>query len=344
MNQVVLPLTNAAGALQAPAGGIEIERGVLPSKSDPSAIALEVAEGIRSGARSLIGACTLLVDALHRFSSDADLKSAFLAALIRENVIPRRSTRLGDVDNSKLSMLRKIGEQAHLLLSVELSKYLEPGYSVLYHIIRLYEALAGDHEVRIKRLVELFEAEGHLSRDFLITQINVAKQSEKEAESANPWLNAGNGVAFDLVVATVLDRRHLRRLADDYADRPPLCLKTHERVTKDAVAIIIARLAHLPVIENRLLPSCGFNTISNVLLSRAPFDPDVTDAEAIIFAERGSLERVRVADFQWLPDVEDLDPVVVASRLVPNAKHKLHLFAPKESAGWCSVLGEANWS
>ena len=113
------------------------DRKILLGKIDPAAVASQIALGIRSGVRALITACVAIVETERLLADDAVLRKAFHDALARENIIPRRSARLGDFDKSKLAMLRKVGENAALLLREELSGYLQPGYSVLYYIVWL---------------------------------------------------------------------------------------------------------------------------------------------------------------------------------------------------------------
>jgi hypothetical protein len=242
-------------------------------------------------------------------------------------------------------MLRKIGAHADLLLDAQIFKYLPPGRSILFYVIRLYEVLSGDHDNRIARLVQLFEAEGSPSRDFLIEQVKLAERASQpdEPRTADPWVVGDARQRFDLILMTLLDRQYLRRSVEDYADRAPLCRRIHERVSKHAIGIAIARLVDLPVIENKLLPGCGFDSRAQVLLIKDPADPDVTDAQVIVVATRGQRDIEDLASFQWLPDGERLDAVALASRLVPDAKSRLHLFASAESDGWNSIIGEANW-
>jgi hypothetical protein len=332
--------------LQPTSGLSVVPQRILPSNTDPLILASRVAERIHLGVRSMIDACILINEGVKYFEADREMLDQFRKALVNAHVIPSRSARLGDVDKSKLSMLRKIGEYADLLLEEKLFKFLEPGRSILYHVIRLHELLLGNHQDRIARLVELFEAQGSLTRGFLIDQINLAKRAS-EADSnqvADPWASAASDQDFDSIVATLADRRDVRRLAEDYPDRSPLCLRIHEHVAKNAVGFFFARIADLPVIENKLLPGCGFSGMSRVFLVRGPLDADITDAEVIVMAERGPRDGDPPVDFEWFPHGEALDAVSLASRLAPNAANRLHLFATADRSGCTTVVGEANWS
>jgi hypothetical protein len=94
-----------------------IDAAFYPSKTDPVSLARDVARGFRAGAEAVVYACALLVAALEALAGSPEAISDFIKILVAENIIPRRSARLGDFDRSKLSMLRKIGENVPLLLT-----------------------------------------------------------------------------------------------------------------------------------------------------------------------------------------------------------------------------------
>jgi len=319
--------------------------GVLPGETSPIALGDLVVNGLRSSVRAVIQACVLVAETVRRFDGDRESLDEFLAVLACGNVIPRKQARLGS-KSSKLSKLRKIGDYAELLCRDEIMEHLEPGYTINYHVTLLYDALPGDQDARVKRLVQIFEAEGGLSREFLIQQTRLAEQAA--CSQANPEADLNSVGAFeedrefDLILLTPT-RRDLQRLGGDYAGEVPWCLRVHDIVTAKAVAMVIASLADFPTIANKLLPSCGFEKISNVFLVREPIDADVTGAQVIVIAER-RVDGDQNREFCWLPHGESFDDSYLASRLVPNAKNKLHAFAPATSEGWCSIIGEANWS
>ena len=182
---------------------------LLPGKIDYKNLASEIARGIQSGARSMIDACVLLHHGMLSCDDENALKDAFLRELASNNVIPKRSSRTGEgFEKSKLSMLRKIGANAGLLLDEHLFKYLEPGRSILFHVVRLYEELQGDHEERVAELVKRFSMQGALSRSFLIGQIKLeeAKKEGENEKSAEPWVpkvkSDGEISDFDVVLLT----------------------------------------------------------------------------------------------------------------------------------------------
>jgi hypothetical protein len=317
---------------------------VLLGKIDPIVFARSVGEGMRAGVRSVIEACVHLRDGDRLFEADPSLHDQFVRALVDENVIPKRSARLGNVAKSKFSMLRKIGECANFLLDDEIFRFLEPGYSILYHVIRLHEDLPGDHQERTARLVRLFEAQGSLSREFLIEQIDLVNRAREAnaVEAPDPW-DKGSVHRFDLVLMTPVQARDIRRLGENYGDRAPRCLSLRERVAKDAICIVIGRIVDLPAIENKLLPGSGFASISRVLLPQEPLISDVTESQVVVIATRGRLKDLCIDRFEWLPRGQALDFLSLASQLAPSAKNRVRLFAPAKCDGWCTIVGEANW-
>jgi hypothetical protein len=320
----------------------------LPGKTDYSILALEIAHGIRAGARSMIDACVLLHQGLLGCEGDAALKDGFLRALASENVIPKKSSRTGEgFEKSKLSMLRKIGAHADLLLDESLFQFLEPGRSILFHVVRLYEELPGDNQQRKAELVRRFSAQGGLSRRFLIDQIKLEEQARDKNEkekSAEPWVSGINAREasqdFDLVLLTPSDDE-VRRLDQYPFDEFSRRFIGDLRLSNDGYAIAVVRLADIGKVE-RLLGAFGFSQVSHVLLTHEPVDPIVTGSTVVLVGERAVTNGIDPHALQWLAPGQPLDVHDLAVRLYPNAKNRLHLFASAETDGWCSVIGQAD--
>jgi hypothetical protein len=325
---------------------------LLPGKSAAAVEGALVVGGFRAGVRAVIEACVRTAESIRRFQDDPSAIDDFLAALVEGNVISRSEARLG-LSSPKLSKFRTIGDHAELLCSDEILSHPEPGYTIPYQAVVLFNVLAGDEHARFEQLVKILQAEP-VSRERLIAQTEMAKRAKRSSTAGISEFNPegarediGNGIKvskhFDLLLADLNLASDLRHTEQNYGDHPPLCLRIRPRVAEDAVAVVIARLADIPTIENKLLPRWGFGDVARVLLLRDPVDPDVTDAQVVVIATRGRREIDQVGDLQWLPYGEPLDAVGLAARLVPDAKSKLHLFATQVSEGWCSIVGEANW-
>jgi hypothetical protein len=149
---------------------------------------------------------------------------------------------------------------------------------------------------------------------------------------------------YDLILLTP-DFRDVRSLKADLTEGEdlPLCLRVHEQVDDDAVAIVVARLVDFPIIATRLLPHCGFDSASRVILAREPIGRDVTDADIVIIADRGRKPFQLPNDFVWPAKDQSIDAVSIAARLQHDAANRLHLFASSDSEGWNSVIGGKNW-
>jgi hypothetical protein len=316
----------------------------LPSKTDPKVFAAKIGTGMRDGVRAVIEACILLAEG-DRLFANQEQNDEFRRALVDWKVLPSRSSRLGRVENSKFSMLKKIGDNAHILLDERIFGHLDAYYSVLYHVLRYYDVLLGDHETRMAAMVRCFMPQGSLSRDFLIEQISSKKIPDNDNAEVGSPLHAiiKAETTYDLVVMTPLVDAHLQRVAEGSVGPLPLWSRTHQRMAKDAVCLVFAKARDLPLIGHRLLPGCGFGAISQILLPHRPNSPNVTDANVIAIARRGQGTATCDADFHWISEAA-LDVEILAERLAPESKQKLHLFAASESEGWRCVVGEANWS
>jgi hypothetical protein len=245
-------------------------------------------------------------------------------------------------------MLRKIGANANLLLDEQLFKFLEPGRSTLFHVVRLYEELQGDHEQRVTELVRRFGVQGALSRSFLIDQIKLeeAKSKGQKEKSAEPWTTKikadGSSGEFDLVLLTP-SQEALLRLEEYSFDELSRRFLGDFRLSDAGYGIAVVRLADISKVE-RLLEAFGFARVSQVLLSHVPDDPIVTDATVVVVRERAVAAGINPSTIEWCLPGEALDVHGLAGRLRPTAKKRLHLFASAETDGWCSFIGKTNGS
>jgi hypothetical protein len=346
-------------ALTAPVEQIGTLSKFLPSKSDAASEAALVVGGFRSGARSVIDACVRTNKSIQRFGDDPDLIDAFLAVLVDGNIISRSEARLGKA-SPKLSKFKTIGQSAEMLRDERVFRYLEPGYTLIYQVTVLYSVLDGDEARRFDQLVRELDALRPLSRERLIARTDEIKRAKKGVSALPSIADAedrrtGSNVDTDVdatashdhkLVLLTPDRQYdLWRVSEDYVADPKFLSLGNKLLAEDAVAVVIAKLADIPLIENRLLPILGFSYVSQVCLVRIPSHADVTSAEVLIIAHRKETEFT--AKFTWIAASEELDAKTVAERLLPDAGKKLHLFASEETHGssgeWLSIAGNANW-
>ncbi len=331
---------------------------VLPSKSDAAAEAALVVGGFRSGVRAVIDACVRTNEAVQSFPDyNPDLIDAFLAVLADANIMSRSEARLGKA-SPKLCKFKTIGQKAAMLRDERIFRYLTPGYTLIYQVTVLYGVLDGDEVHRFDQLVRELAALSPLSRERLIARTEEIKRAKRGA-SALPSISAAGdhpagsdpdpisnlGTDYQVLLLTPDRARDFWTLSEDHATEPKFLRIGSQLVTEDAVAVVTARLADIPIIENRLLPILGFSYVSQVCLIRMPSHADVTSAEVLVIAHRKQTDFT--ANFTWIADSEELDAKAVVERLIPDAGKKLHLFASEKSggssAGWLSVVGDANW-
>ena len=329
---------------------------ILPGKSVAAEEGALVVSGFRAGVQSVIGACVRTWEAVTRFSGDPSAIDEFLGPLVEGNIISRSEARLG-LASPKLSKFGAIGRNAEMLRHEQVFRYLPPGYTLIYQVTVLYSVLDGDDAHRFEQLVRELDALSPLSRERLIARTDEIKRAKKSASTPSTF-DAGRepaatdldtianlGAEYKLALLTPDAQSDLWRLAEDYVAEPEFLRLARELLAEEAVAVVVARLADIPLIENKLLPILGFSYVSQVCLVRVPMHADVTGAEVLIVAHRKQADFT--TNFTWLADAEALDAKAVVERLVPDAGKKLHLFASEESHqssdGWLSVVGKANW-
>ncbi len=329
---------SAGDCLAAPTA---VGRNLLLSKSDAATEAALVVGGFRSGVRAIIDACVRTNETICRYREDPDSIDAFMAVLVKGNIISSTEARLGRA-SPKLTKLCRIGDYCELLTREEVFQYLEPGYTILYQVIVLYNALQGDEDDRFKNLVQILREERTPSREALSNRTAAAKRAKRSSDSlpapSDTASFEGNiGRTFGLVLLTP-GQRDFPTINEDYLDPPRFSQLAYDLLAEDATAVVVARLADLPIIENKLLPMIGFSCPSQVFLIREPGGSNVTDAEILVIADRN--QTPSSPDFRWLSSDDSFDAVSVAESLVPDAKRKLHLFAQASAAsvGWFTLL------
>lgn len=318
-----------------------------------------VVAGLRSGVLTTIDACVKILDATVKFKDNVEAVTAFLGPLVNAKIVSPSEARLGFASD-KLSRLKKIGEYADQLRHEKIVEYfLETGRSgptLVYQVAVLFD-LTPEHRTddeRIEELVNTLRREQVETRHDMLRLTRETKQAKRESNTGTPIPSpvdktheaaAVVNASYDLVLA-VPRGPDLRKLGEYQSTGPlPRCLRIGGIMADDATLVVLARLSDLAVIEDKLLPGCGFEDASRrVFLIHVPADPEITEAQVLIVAERGSGGRAHFGDIAWLSREKPVDPFALAVGLVADAKKKLVLFASVETDDWYSILGEANWS
>jgi hypothetical protein len=345
-------------------------------KSGPAAEGARVAEGLRAGPLATIDACVATLESKRRYQGDIEAVTAFLAPLVQAKVLSLNEARLG-LASPKLSMLCKIGEYADRLRHPTLLSYfLETGcygHTQVYQVAVLLDQTGDEQgeEARVPQLVDMLRQKQVETRQDMLRLTRELKRAKLGSAStdlvsgARPTdlvsIDEGDdefrpGDVFRDTAAVEIDRdfdlilaipgpSDLRKLQGYYEGPLPRCLRTGQIIAESSALVVIAALADLPVVCNRLLPFCGFGGVSpRVLLGRPPLGPEITDEQVIIVAERGPSERACLSDIAWMSPEELLNPTSLAARLISDAVKKLRLFASETTDGWQCVVGDDNWS
>jgi hypothetical protein len=314
---------------------------------DPKTEARLIADDWQGSVKSLISACVRIRRVILKGRGDQEYLKALLTALVDGRVLSRAEARLG-MAAPKLSKLLKIGQSADLLRRSEIAQFLMPSYTTIYQLLVLSETLPDDHkEQKIQALISILTAcPGEISREYLIEATRRLKRENVVAAvngirhpehspiepKSRDLLEAGE--QFDLLLLTP-SKRDLRLLRADYSDGTlERCLPLFKLIQESAAAVIAAQIADFPLVGNVILPLCGFQRPSGVLLTRRPTSPDISEAEILITAERGGMRLVPPEDGLWLDKAGPADASAIATRLCPDASRKLHVFASAQADGW----------
>lgn len=300
-----------------------------------------------------------------RFSAN-EQKVAFLRRLAELGVISSRDAMVLVRPNGMVSMIKKIGENAHWLRRPEILPSLVPELSKLYQIALLREFLNDDFDLTVSKLqtlepgytrdeiIDLRAAaracglEENKARDddaHSIDEVSTSRDHHGPDESgtmidrANFAAATGGTITLSAeaasqrfnLVAVRCASRDLRRLRTDFADANELDrLLPRPPLASLSAAVVVARVSDIAVIETRLLPHLGFGRIEHVFAVGNTTGPDLAHQQIALVSIRG------------LPCTSPRDslssecsPLELATRLFPQAKTKAQLFCEPVS-GWIS--------
>jgi len=319
-------------------------RNYIDDLADPILAGEQVVSKWRSSASSLLDACELIHEGCSRYGSKPAFDQ-FLGVLVEGGVLSAADIRPG-VSASKLSMLLAIGANAGWLRQSQMLKQLGDGYSVAYQLTLLHREWAdsgADPQVEVEAF--LASRSGPITRADIaserkrVKQANTAPNTTAAAQASTATLR-GNIVA-DLVLVTP-GRGDLATLREKYPD--PSAVANHLNlagmVNERPALLVSAPMKDLASIESRLLPAFGHAKAATILLQRRPDGPNITDAVALMIATSQSMQQASIPA-TW--DQEAVSEHVLAERLFPQAKGRLHLFADRSPDGWTSIPRNQSW-
>lgn len=120
-----------------------------PEAAEPQAIARDFLRHRAMAVSEEVSADTVLARGIREFRSDEAKLSEMLRSLVTAKVLSEDEAKAsGDAKAKKneIAMLIKIGEHADILLHPKILPLLQPGHSVLYQLVKLYEDLEDGDE------------------------------------------------------------------------------------------------------------------------------------------------------------------------------------------------------
>lgn len=335
--------------------------GSVVGEADPTAAGLQILADWNDSVESVIRVGVGVHEGVRAFEHDPERFRAFLAPLIEGSILTANEAKLGR-SAPKISKLLKIGENEGLLRSEGIFSRLTPEYTLVYQVCVLSDEIARSQEPEtVVTEIAQFLARSPLSREALLEETRRRKQVRKTAPSeqtemasrpeggADPQTMATlveGGQQFDLILITP-GEEDLKRLRQDYAELGALeaCLPFGRLTggTENVAVVVVVRLSDLGVIEARLLPLCGFDRPSGIILPRRPTSPDITRAEVVITASRPNARLRRLDADSWTEGAGPIDFASLAKRLYPDAVRRLHVFATGQTDGWHSVVSIDSW-
>jgi hypothetical protein len=334
----------------------------LPAAGDLAAQATLVAIELRGCPRSIINAAKLINRVYDNYGPEEQRR--FPTYLAERRVIPLAEAKMGRFGDTMRKLL-VLAEHVELLEQPELAEYLPPGYSPLYHLVLLHNALPESSAAqRLKRLAAILAAaKGAITRKWLIDAKRELTQKDKppgdndNEEPTSPaaassdmptgQTQAEQGKAegtFNLNLFTP-GKRDFSWLGEEYLPNYlASCLPLLGRIDEAGACIVIAaRVSDLPEVF-KLLRLCGVKRPSRILFPRSSDCVDGTDDEVIVVAKRGEARFVPIADQKWPADAGRIDVNKIAERLCPDAKRRAHFFAEAQTDGWISFNSHSTWA
>jgi hypothetical protein len=314
-----------------------------------------------------IDACIHVHHALVNFRNEFEQLRVFKEKLVEASIISVCDESLES--GSKLSKLARIGREADLLRDKRILRFIEAGYSVLYEVVLLFEALpkaTTDRETTIDelaaRLESIVKKQGVLRRRDIEAEKRAVRRTPPRATSGakanGASLSSSDHVGADTDVdqhvgATRLpgfllitpSTTDMRILAQDYAETGTLsrCLQVDSFGQPDR-AVVITTISDLATIRTRLLPLFGLNTLSHAILLEQPDQPDILNARVAVVADRRAAPKSSASPLRkWLPKECAADAVAIAERFWDGSTDKAHLFAAKATDGWQCSIGDSAW-
>lgn len=179
-----------------------------PADNDPNSIAKIILEHRASSVREDVNSHVAYSNGVNALLDDPVGLHKLHDLLVERKVLSNDDVRIAlSSDESYRSMLNKITRYREVLIDERVLRYLTPGYSVLYRLLRLYENLnVAEGSDRIERLVAEIEAmPGPLSRQKIenrLKELKAKKQALSNGNLQKPVETAHSPISFANLTTT----------------------------------------------------------------------------------------------------------------------------------------------
>jgi len=285
------------------------------------------------------------------------MQAAFFEELVRGNLLSPADAKRGR-QSSKVSKFKRIGSVAEILRDDRVRRHLTASYTTLYSVAQLAELLPVDS--RISELANILEAcPGPLTRKYvgdetrrLQLQRNTV-QARAQDSVPSPSTSAGRNTLARLIAS----QKRFNLVFIELDDKARQAIANHpsfialrlfwrlDHIIEPAAGIVVSGLvSDLPMIDRGLLPALGFSNFRHALSCAPHAARDLGPAKVLVTAFRGTMKISLPADDSPPSGTDIIRMLDAATRLFPNARRPLHVFASRSGLNWTSLLLEDSWA
>lgn len=363
-NNAVDTAKSAAGESQD-----EFHHGENSLESSPSEAIAHLLAYRSQGVTGEIEATVVLANGLVRFKGDSAKLETFLSGLQDAKVLSlAEATALTESKSaSRVSKLIKIADYRDSLLDSRIVSWLTPGYSSHYELSLLIEEVEKGQQ-DLDRVAEILsECDGEITRSWLTDRrkrlrgnLGLPEVSEEDAvaeidptDAPSIQLDTSDGSSHENADSEDLESANrkvsallitctddqLKQFEDSLAKNSNApCVKICGNIDANAVLLVEATAETL-LSMSTTIGSLGFSRCIQVGLLCKLDGQDITSSRLLAIYVRGNIDVVPVSDWQ-----DDVTAAQLSEQVLENVRGRcVYLFAPSETDGWESLVGDANW-
>lgn len=349
----------------------------MPSKefSDPLRHVQRSHDHRTKSVSELVESASQACEAIDAARNDPQLLGRVLSKLVEIKMIPAAEAATSDISKmSTVSKYRKIDERREVLLHPSIANRICSGITILYELSLLIDNMPGN-EVVEKLSHGLETLDGPLKRKSVLElreryapkkprKKTASKQTENK-QLASEAGDAGGSTQGDgqssLTVPEPAQAKRLRflgkpitamlwtpegddisRLLREVADgKIPTCLEYMDEMETDSALVLRGNLCPLLSLVTVMQSQTRLGIWAKACIEVQPSSPDISNSVVLLVLARGNIKLAPMTR-KWGTEI---DAASAASKmLLAVTGRKVHLFASKQTEGWESVLGDANWA